>query len=59
MPDELYIDFTIQVLKDRGPKQKMKVLHELVERYVREAKEKREQGLQPAPLEPLQPHSRK
>jgi hypothetical protein len=48
MPDELYIEFTIQVLRERGPKNKMRVLRELVEHYIREKQKRTQEEPSPA-----------
>jgi len=44
MPDEVYVDFSTIVLKERGPKKKMEVLLELIQEYVKERAELESRG---------------
>jgi hypothetical protein len=50
VPDDLYVRFTLAVLKTAGPKAKMKVLAHLMERYISETEEKERQEQRPPAL---------
>jgi hypothetical protein len=57
MPDKVYVDFSMIVLKERGPKQKMAVLLELIQEYVRKKAELESRGGGPGAPEATAPET--